>query len=107
LASDLSILHSGAPVSDFIASKEYLNFFRNRQDITAMELLLIEAPQVPFLAPGETAGAYLLRNTDAILSTIRGILQGNVNLEIAHDFGQLNEFFSTLDYLANLPTARL
>ena len=105
LAPDLSIFHNGTPASDFIASKEYLNFFRDRQDITPMELMLIDASHLTFLGAGETAAAYFLRNREDILSRISNILPP----EILNDFRYLQEFFSTLEYhhLANLSTARL
>ncbi|MFZ3165988.1 MAG: hypothetical protein WA130_00120 [Candidatus Methanoperedens sp.] len=69
----LSIFHNGRSGSDFIASKEYLNFFQKQEDISPMELLLIVEPNLPFLAPDETVAAYFLRNEVDILKRIKNM----------------------------------
>jgi len=107
LAPNLSILSNGTPTANFIACKEYLNFFQKQEDISAMELMLIDAAHLPMLAPGETAVTYLLQNTDAIFSDIGVALRNRIPPEISNDFRHLKEFLSILKYLADLPAARL
>ena len=107
LAPDLSIFHDGTSASNFIASKEYLNFFQNHADISAMELMSIEAPKIPALVQGETAASYLLKNADAILNAINRHFRGRVKPEILNDFRHFKEFIPTLGYLEGMSTSRL
>ncbi len=108
LSPGLSIFRSSAAVADFMSSKEYLNFFTTSQDISAMELMLVESTSFPVLAAGETTAAYFVKNSDAILAAIYRIFR-RIPLppEIVQDFRDFKEFFSILDSIADLPTARL
>lgn len=103
----LALFSNGAVASDFIASKEYLNFFSHQEDISPMELMMAQAPSLPFLGPGQTAASYFLTNTKDILKEISTIFRRRVTPEILHDFKDLNEFFAALQYLGDLTTARL
>lgn len=107
MAPDLSLLSDGTPTANFITAKEYLNFFQKREDISAMELMLIEAPHLPMLAPGETAVVYFLKNTGNILRDIRRFLRNRVPQEILDDFDNLRDLLVGLGYLSGLSTARL
>ncbi|MBO9565207.1 MAG: hypothetical protein J7621_20695 [Niastella sp.] len=104
LAPSLKLFHDGSATADFIAPKEFLNFFKKQEDISAMELMMIDGALLPNKPPTD-AVTYLLYNANGI---IRNMLRlGQMTPEITNDFRYLTEFYSALALLANQPSARL
>lgn len=104
LSPSLKLFSDGGAAADFIAPKEYLNFFKNQEDISAMELMMIDGGQLPVNAPTD-AVTYFLYNANNILRNMLRLRQ--VTPEISNDFKHLSEFYGALNYLSQQPSARL
>ncbi|MFL5740210.1 MAG: hypothetical protein ACJ75B_08330 [Flavisolibacter sp.] len=113
-APNFLLFNDGKPLTNFVAAKEYINFFGNHDDITPMELMLIPFSTLyPTSTPGpvpEIAASHLLKNADNILNQIitRNILLHRPTPPaLINNFNYLKEYFTALEYLMRLPSARV
>ena len=110
LSPDIQLFNNGATAPEFIGAKEFLNIFKNREDISPMELLLLDDRHISNLVQGETIAEHVLRNTDDILNDIirrDRMRRRRTSPEILNDFNYLKEYNSSIDYLGTIPSAKI
>ncbi|MEO7982461.1 MAG: hypothetical protein ABI688_00135 [Bacteroidota bacterium] len=111
LSPNLQLFNDGVTTApEFIGSKEFLNVFKDREDISPMELMLLDDRHLPNLAPGETIAEHLLKNADDLLNDIirrDRILRRKTKPEILNDYKNLKEYNASLEYLGSLSSAKI